>query len=39
MAGFTQALADMATDTDIIKGSAPPAAKFVLEAKLGGIMG
>jgi ABC-type nitrate/sulfonate/bicarbonate transport system substrate-binding protein len=39
MAGFTQALADMATDTDIIKGAAPPATKFVLEAKLGGIVG
>jgi NitT/TauT family transport system substrate-binding protein len=38
MAGFTQALADMATDTDIIKGPAPPASKFVLEKNLGGII-
>jgi ABC-type nitrate/sulfonate/bicarbonate transport system substrate-binding protein len=39
MAGFTQAIADMVTDTDIVKAPAPPANKFVLEKSLGGILG
>jgi NitT/TauT family transport system substrate-binding protein len=39
MAGFTKTLAVMATETDIIKPPAPPASKFVLEARLGGILG
>lgn len=39
MAGFTQAIADMAADTELIKGPPPPATKYVLEAELGGIRG
>lgn len=38
MAGFTQAIADMVTDTDIVKAPAPPASKFVLPKELGGII-
>jgi ABC-type nitrate/sulfonate/bicarbonate transport system substrate-binding protein len=39
MAGFTEALAAMTTETDIIKPPTPPATKFVLEKNLGGIIG
>jgi ABC-type nitrate/sulfonate/bicarbonate transport system substrate-binding protein len=39
MAGFTQALAVMTVETDIIKPPAPPATKFVLDRNLGGIIG
>jgi ABC-type nitrate/sulfonate/bicarbonate transport system substrate-binding protein len=37
LSGLSQALADMAADGDIIKGSPPAASKYVIDKALGGL--